>query len=72
MEIIYTEEKDFIDCPLEWQKRGLQQTASGYGSKLTTSRKYKYNGKYYRVYACCYSNNGTAYIIVKGKEIVLS
>jgi len=56
--------------PLEWQKRGLQQTASGYGSKLTSTREIKYEGRWRRIYVCCYSNAGTAYI-VKGKDWIV-
>jgi len=56
---------------LDWQKRGLQQTASGYGSKLTTSKEVFYNNRWYRVYAIHYSNAGSAYIISKGKRLFL-
>ena len=51
-----------IDKPLEWQKRGLMFTASGYGSRIPTSRMVLFNGKWRRVYVRIYSNCGTAYI----------
>jgi hypothetical protein len=57
---------------LDWQKRGLQQTSSGYGSKLVTFRMLKYNNIWHRIYAMCYSNNGTLYILVKGKMVIVS
>ena len=57
--------------PLWWHKQGLQQTASGYGAKLTSPHKTQFNGKLYRVYVMCYSNCGTAYIIVKGRKLIL-
>ena len=57
--------------PLEWHLKGLQQTATGYGKKLTTPYKAEYNGKLYRVYCCCFSNNGTLYIQSKGNDITV-
>ena len=38
------------------------QTASGYGSALPTSYMVKYNGRWQRVKAICYSNAATLYI----------
>ncbi len=64
--------KDLAHCPLDWQKRGLQQTASGYGGKLTSAYKIHFNGKLYRIYTICYSNAGTSYFTVKGKKIYVS
>ena len=58
------------EVPLWYHKQGLQQTASGYGNKLVTSKMIKYNNKWYRIYCYCYSNSGTAYIISKGKTLV--
>lgn len=60
---------DLIDAPLPWQKQGLQQTASGYGRKLTSSRKISYNGKAYRLYATCYSNAASHWFTCKGQRI---
>lgn len=55
--------------PLDWQKRGLQQTATGYGRKIATQYVLKdpNDKKTRRVYAICYSNCASLYII-KGKE----
>jgi hypothetical protein len=69
---IYTEEKDYIDAPLCWHLEGLRQTASGYGYKLTTRKKYMYKGRAYRVYVSQFSNAGTAYILVRGVRIILA
>jgi hypothetical protein len=60
---------DIILAELPWQKLSQSQTASGYGSKLTTRYKAKYNGRYYRVYARCYSNTSSTFILVKGFKI---
>lgn len=63
--------EELIDAPMWYHKRGLMQTATGYGRKLNTGKKYKYNGRLHRVYCCQYSNAGTLYIIVKGQWVVL-
>ena len=68
---------DYIDNgnleyhPLWWHERGLQQTASGYGRKLTTPYKTSYNGRMYRVYCICFSNSGTLYVISKGERLYI-
>jgi len=69
---IYTTADTIKYFPLWYHTKGLQQTASGYGSKLNTGYKVLYSGKWYRLYAHCYSNNGTTYIIVKGQTITVS
>jgi hypothetical protein len=72
-----TEQLEYIDngpfkyAPLWWHKAGLRQTASGYGSKLVSAYKTKYNDRWYRVYHMCCSNVSTAYIIVQGKKKIL-
>ena len=53
---------EVIEKPLEWQKRGLSYTATGYGKRIPTRWMVKVNGKLRRVYVAVYSNNGTAYI----------
>jgi hypothetical protein len=60
-----------VYAPLWWHEKGLSQTASGYGKKLTSPTKVKYNGKLYRVYVICYSNSGSSYIVVKGNKMFL-
>jgi hypothetical protein len=66
-----TDEVVFEWHPLWWHKQGLMQTASGYGSKLNTGFKIRFNGRLYRVYCCQWSNSGTAYIISKGDRLVI-
>ena len=61
-----------IHSPLEWQKRGLQQTRTGYGAKLTTQNKALYNGRLYRIYCTCYGNAGTAWFKAKGQMYIVS
>lgn len=56
---------------LQWQKRGLQQTATGYGSRLTTEYMILPDGGkiWLRVYACCYSNAASFYILPKRSTV---
>ena len=61
-----------IDAPLYWHKLGLQETASGYGKKLTTRYKIAHKDRTYRVYACVFGNAGSSFIIVRGEKIFLS
>jgi hypothetical protein len=68
----YIENTRLIDAPLEWQVKGLCETATGYGSKLTTRYKIEHNGKLYRVYASCYGNCSSLYIMEHGKRIYLN
>lgn len=50
------------DAPMMHHKLGLSYTASGYGSRIPMPYVVKFNGKWRRVYARCYSNNATLYI----------
>ena len=58
---------------LWWQVKGLQQTATGYGGKLTTEYMLTIPGapRPYRVYAICYSNAASFYILRKGNMLFL-
>ena len=74
MQTIYlnrdNQEQVKIDA-LEWQKQGLQYTATGYGAKIPTQYKASINGKFRRVYCKIYSNTGTCFVMLgKQKQIV--
>jgi hypothetical protein len=71
---IYTENYriELSDCPLPWHDSGLQQTATGYGAKLTTAWKINYCGKLYRVYATCYSNAASHWFTAKKERIYIN
>lgn len=61
------------DRPLAWQTRGLQETASGYGRKLTSRRVLiGPDGRIRRIYVTCYSNAGTAYVCARGKRYLVN
>lgn len=60
---------NLIRDELWWQKAGYQETATGYGVKLTSPYKTFYNGRYRRVYYSCFSNVAHHFIVVSGKEL---
>ena len=68
---IACDRKDLIDSPLFMHDNGLQETASGYGRKLTTRYMIDFNGKNRRIYCCIFSNCGTCYIMHKGDWLVI-
>ena len=47
---------------LPHQVQGLSFTATGYGSRIPTIHKVRFNGRWRRVYCSIYSNIGTCYI----------
>lgn len=56
--------------PLEWQRRGLQYTATGYGTKIPTSKVIRWSdGKVRRVYCDIYSNAGSCYCLIHGCKV---
>ena len=57
---------------LPHHKRGLSYTASGYGKKIPSIYKVFFNGRWYRVYTCVFSNIGTSYITAGGADYVVS
>ena len=56
--------------PLDWQRRGLQYTATGYGTKIPTSKVIKWSdGRERRVYCDIYSNAGSCYCMINGCKV---
>ena len=55
---------DLLCKPLSWHLDGLNETAVGYGSKLTTSNMIRFHGekRVYRVYCTCYGNVSSCWI----------
>jgi hypothetical protein len=65
-------EYEIFDKPLWWHEKGLQQTASGCGKKLTSSKCIRLpDGRVRRVYVTIYSNIGTAWITLDGEQVVV-
>ena len=55
---------------LEWQRRGVQYTATGYGTKIPTTKVIKWSdGKVRRVYCDIYSNVGSCYCMIHGCKV---
>jgi hypothetical protein len=65
-------DQSLIDDPLWYHKKGLMQTATGYGSKLTTQYKINFEGRNYRVYCTCFSNSGSLWFTAKGKKYFIN
>ena len=58
-----------VKCdPLWWHDQGLQQTATGYGKKLTTPYKAFFLNRWYRVYATCCGNVASHWIVARGEK----
>lgn len=72
LESVYADPHDLVKCELEWQKKGLRETNSGYGRKLTTDNKICFNGKLYRIYCSQFANVGSFWFTVKGKKIYVN
>ena len=63
---------DIIDRPLWWHDKGLTQTASGYGRRLTSPRCVRLpDGRVRRIYVTCCSNAGSAWITLDGQRLWL-
>lgn len=60
-------------APLWWHRQGRLQTATGYGSRLTSPRIAVLPGGHSRrVYVTLWSNVGTAWIVVNGRRWIVS
>lgn len=72
-DIEYLEEPyETLDRPLWWHLKGLIQTASGYGSRLTSARCVRLpDGRTRRVYVTQWSNAGSAWITLDGRRLYL-
>jgi hypothetical protein len=62
-------EEDLVIDEPDWMKRGLQETASGYGARLNSGKKISFNGRLYRLYVTIYSNNCSVWFKAKGVKI---
>ena len=56
---------------LPWQERGLSYTASGYGSKIPTSRMVRVDNRWRRVYCTIYSNIGTCWFVQDKQKVIV-
>ena len=72
MNTITVSRQRLIDAPLWWHTKGLSQTASGYGRKLTTRHKLPCGRRDRRVYATCISNAASHWIVIDGQKVYLN
>ena len=63
--------KDLVVGEPQWMQRGLSPTASGYGKKIPTRYKLRYNNRLYRIYGCWFSNVLTTYIVSRNRTIIV-
>jgi len=69
---IYASKEDLSYCPLEWHLKGLQQTASGYGSQITSPYKIHFEGKLRRLYSTCCSSVASLWFKCDGQKIYIN
>lgn len=69
---LYTRVLDVVECELPHHGLGLTYTASGYGSKIPTKYKLLFAGRWRRIYAICYSNVPSYYVILDGVKTTVS
>lgn len=67
--VTYLNERDVQD--VRQSKPPLNRSRTGYGGKIGTSHELKIAGRWYRVYVMIYSNSGSPYVVVKGKNLFL-
>lgn len=66
---IYTDKSELVYDAPQWMRRGLQETASGYGKRLNSGLKINFNSRLYRIYVTIFSNAGSSWFVSRGKKI---
>ena len=66
------EDAELYELQLSWQKLGLTYTLTGYGKRIPTTWMIYYQGKHRRVYATCFSNAASCWVLVNGHPIYLN
>jgi hypothetical protein len=69
--ITYTDPLVVLGVQYDKRAPSYGRNADGYGRKIPTNKKVKYLGRWRRVYVVCFSNSGSAYIVVRGKSLYL-
>jgi hypothetical protein len=70
-EYIDCQKSDLIFNPPEWMIQGLHETASGYGKRLNSGYSINFEGRIYRIYVTQFSNLGTSWFKIKGRQIIV-
>lgn len=68
---ISADRDELIDAPMWFHLKGLQETRSGYGSRLNSGMKINFNGRLYRLYVTIFSNSGTMWFKSQGQTIIV-
>lgn len=61
--------RDLLYAPLPWQQQFRPETVSGYGRKLNSGFKIRFNGRTYRVYLTLFAETGSSWFIAHGRKI---
>jgi len=69
--VIYADRDDLVYAPMWFHLKGLSETSSGYGRRLNSGYKIRFNRRLYRIYVTIFSNAGTMWFKTKGKEIII-
>lgn len=64
--------EDLIFDPPAWMRAGLSETASGYGKRLNTGYKIRFEGRTYRLYTTIFGNAGSVWFKTRGRTIHVS
>lgn len=63
---------EFYYAPCGYQNGARPgQGAGGYGRKIATDYVARYGGRTRRIYVCCFSNSGTAYVLERGEWLIV-
>lgn len=65
---IRADRSELIWNPPKW-KRGLQETASGYGKRLNSGWMINFEGRKHRIYVTIYGNSGSSWFMSRGRKI---
>ena len=68
---MFIEDHNVKESLLPHHKLGLSYTTTGYGDKIPTRFMAHIQGRWRRVYARCYSNVVTCYIVLNGNEVAI-
>lgn len=70
--VIFCLKSELLHRPPAWMKRGLQETASGYGARLNSGYFIQFCNRFYRIYVTCYGNAGSCWFKTKGRKIFVN
>jgi hypothetical protein len=73
---VFEETMNYLDMSTVSARRSVQpphvRSRTGYGSKLPTHHQLRVSSRWHRVYAVCWSNAPTYYILKGGKPLYIA